>query len=105
MGFVLDGLDTESYDRAYSDRDLVRRIVGYFRPYSRQMALVACMITLDSVAGTAAPILIAKAVDLVAQNPSTPRISPTWSLWFWTCSARCCWSFSWPCGCSPSTPG
>jgi ATP-binding cassette subfamily B protein len=74
MGFVLDGLDTESYDRVYSDRDLVRRIAGYFRPYSRQMALVACMITLDSVTGTAAPILIAKAVDLVAQNPSTGLI-------------------------------
>ncbi len=30
MGFILDGLDTENYDRSYSDRELVRRIVGYF---------------------------------------------------------------------------
>ena len=30
MGFILDGLDTESYDRTYSDRELIRRIVGYF---------------------------------------------------------------------------
>jgi hypothetical protein len=34
MGYVLDGLDTEAYDRNYTDRDLVSRIVGYFRPYT-----------------------------------------------------------------------
>ena len=28
MGFILDGLDTEDYDRQYSDRELVRRIIG-----------------------------------------------------------------------------
>jgi ATP-binding cassette subfamily B protein len=70
MGFVLDGLDTESYDRTYSDRELVRRIVDYFRPYGRQMLLVAVMITLSSMAGTGGPVLIAKALDLVAVNPS-----------------------------------
>ena len=75
MGFVLHGLDTESYDRVYSDRELVRRIASYFRPYSRQMTLVAIMITLNSVTGTAAPILVSRAVDLVAQNPSTGLIS------------------------------
>ena len=34
MGFILDGLDTEAYDRNYSDRELLRRILGYFRPYT-----------------------------------------------------------------------
>jgi len=47
MGFILDGLDTEAYDREYSDRDLLRRIVTYFRPYGRKMALVALMLTLN----------------------------------------------------------
>ena len=32
MGFIMDGLDGEAYDRQYNDRDLVRRIVGYFKP-------------------------------------------------------------------------
>ena len=58
MGFILDGLDTESYDREYSDRDLLRRIVSYFRPYGRKMALVAIMLTLNSVAGSGRPIII-----------------------------------------------
>ena len=47
MGFILDGLDTEAYDRNYSDRELVIRIVGYFRPHARQMVLVALMLVLN----------------------------------------------------------
>ena len=37
MGFILDGLETEAYDRTYSDRELLRRILSYFAPYRRQM--------------------------------------------------------------------
>jgi len=71
MGFILDGLDTEDYDRQYSDRELMRRIVNYFKPYTRQMGLVAVMITLNSVAGTGSPILIARAIDIIAEQPTT----------------------------------
>ncbi|MFQ5813402.1 MAG: ABC transporter ATP-binding protein, partial [Anaerolineae bacterium] len=74
MGFVLDGLDTEAYDREYSDRELLRRIIGYFRPHTRQMILVAVMITLNSAAGTGSPILISKAIDMVAENPSVEAL-------------------------------
>ena len=70
MGFILDGLDTEAYDREYSDRELLRRIMGYFRPHARRMILVAVMIALNSAAGTGGPILISRAIDLVAVNPS-----------------------------------
>ena len=65
MGFVLDGLDTEDYDRNYSDRELLGRIMDYFWPFRRQMILVAIAITLNSAAGSAGPILISKAIDLV----------------------------------------
>ena len=70
MGFILDGLDTEAYDREYSDRELLSRIISYFQPHARQMILVAAMITLNSVAGTGSPILISRAIDMVAENPS-----------------------------------
>ena len=70
MGFILDGLETEVYDRSYSDRELLRRIIGYFRPYARQMMLVAVMISLNSLAGTGGPILIANAIDILARDPS-----------------------------------
>ena len=32
MGFIMDGIDAEAYDRQYSDRQLMRRIGSYFRP-------------------------------------------------------------------------
>ncbi len=70
MPFILDGLDTEAYDRTYSDRELLRRIVSYFRPYTGQMLLAAAMITLNSAAGAGGPILISRAIDLLTRDPS-----------------------------------
>ncbi len=71
MGFILDGLETESYDRQYSDRELLDRIIGYFRPHTRPMILVAVMITLNSVMGALGPIVIAGSVGLLETNPAT----------------------------------
>ncbi|MFP4395977.1 MAG: ABC transporter ATP-binding protein [Anaerolineales bacterium] len=71
MGFILDGLDTESYDRSYSDRELVRRILSYFRPHARRMLIVGAMITLNSIAGSGGPILISRAIDLIKAQPTT----------------------------------
>jgi ATP-binding cassette subfamily B protein len=70
MGFILDGLDTEDYDRQYGDRELLGRIIDYFWPYRRRMIMVALTIAVNSAAGTGGPILISKAIDLVAQAPS-----------------------------------
>ncbi len=70
MAFVLDGLDTEAYDRTYNDRELLSRIIRYFRPYARQMALVAATLTLNSVATTGGPILISRAIDQLLADPS-----------------------------------
>jgi ATP-binding cassette subfamily B protein len=70
MGFILDGLDTESYDRNYSDRELMVRILGYFRPYAGKMALVALMLTLNSAASSGMPILIAKVIDAIGAGAS-----------------------------------
>lgn len=74
MGFILDGLDSESYDRTYSDRELLRRIASYFRPHARAMVVVAIALAFNSLAGTAGPIVIANAIDLLAQRPTTTTI-------------------------------
>jgi ATP-binding cassette, subfamily B, bacterial len=71
MGFILDGLESEAYDRSYSDRALIGRIVDYFRPHARRMLFIALALTLNSVAGTAGPILIARSIDIVTQNRTT----------------------------------
>ncbi len=71
MGFILGGLESEDYDRQYDDKELLTRITGYFRPYGRQMVLVAVMIALNSLAGTGGPILISKSIDIMAEDPTT----------------------------------
>ena len=70
MGFVMDGLDAEAYDRTYGDRELVRRILAYFRPRARTMLLVALMIVLQSAFDTGVPILISRGVSALQGNPS-----------------------------------
>jgi ATP-binding cassette, subfamily B, bacterial len=68
MGFVLDGLEAEDYDRDYSDRDLVRRIQGYFRPQTRRMVVVAGMVTLAALAEAVVPIVVSRGIDALAGN-------------------------------------
>ena len=71
MGFFT-GLDAESYDRTYRDRDLVRRMGAYFRPQVRRLILVSLAILAMSAAGAATPILVAQGVDAMAQQGVGP---------------------------------
>jgi ABC-type multidrug transport system fused ATPase/permease subunit len=64
MGFVMDGLDAEAYDRTYSDRALLRRILRYFKPRGRTMLLVSLMTLLASLLDAALPILISRGIDV-----------------------------------------
>ena len=77
MGFIMDGLDAEAYDRTYSDRDLVRRIAAYFRPHLRRMATVAIAIVLTSLVDTGLPIAISRAIDQLAFDPPLAALIPT----------------------------
>jgi ABC-type multidrug transport system fused ATPase/permease subunit len=64
----MDGLEAEAYDRTYGDRILIRRIIDYFRPHRRTMALVALMVVLASLMETGIPILISGSLDVLAAN-------------------------------------
>ncbi len=69
MGFF-GGLDAESYDRTYDDRQLVRRMVAYFgRHRGRFIAIIAAILTLSGI-NAASPILIARGVDHMARQDS-----------------------------------
>jgi ABC-type multidrug transport system fused ATPase/permease subunit len=63
MGFIMDGLDAETYDREYKDRQLLARIIGYFGPHLPRMGTIAVMIVLNSVMDAAFPFLIARSLD------------------------------------------
>ncbi|MCG8478540.1 MAG: ABC transporter ATP-binding protein/permease, partial [Spirochaetales bacterium] len=71
MAFILDGLDTESFDRTYSDGELIRRIVRYFRPHRPAMVVIALVLTLNSLSDAIAPVIISRAIDMVAARPAT----------------------------------
>jgi len=68
MGFVMDGLDAEAYDRQYGDRALVQRILNYFRPHRKVMIAVAIFIVLNSVMDTVLPIAISSGVNSLAKG-------------------------------------
>ncbi|MBX2797129.1 MAG: ABC transporter ATP-binding protein/permease [Myxococcales bacterium] len=66
MGFVMDGLAAEAYDRTYGDRELLARILRYFRPYIGVMTLVAGAILLTSTVDASLPVMISVGVDRLA---------------------------------------
>ena len=67
MGFVMDGLAGEAYDREYSDRELVGRIGRYFRPYGLIMTIVAVTVFLAAVLDAVLPVLISAGIDRLAE--------------------------------------
>ncbi len=58
-------LDTERYDRQYPDRQLVRRMLDYFRPHKGRLGIVAALLLIISLAGAAQPWIVARGVDLL----------------------------------------
>jgi len=63
MGFLMDDLDPEAYDRTYSDRQLVARILSYFKPQAPKMLVVAATVVLTSLVDTGVPIVISRILD------------------------------------------
>lgn len=65
MGFVMDGLTGEAYDRTYSDAQLMRRITAYFRPFAGLMVFVSLTIFLTAAMDALLPLLISGGIDRV----------------------------------------
>lgn len=74
MGFLMDGLDAEEYDRKYHDRDLVRRIVSYFRPQLPRMAVVSAAVLLTAGVDVLLPIIISRSVDELSQDATASQL-------------------------------
>jgi ATP-binding cassette subfamily B protein len=67
---VFFGLDTEAYDREYSDRELLRRIFRYFAPHRRRVLIVGAVVAGISIIGAAQPIAVSRGLDLLIQHQS-----------------------------------
>ncbi|HEX2993188.1 MAG TPA: ABC transporter ATP-binding protein [Anaerolineales bacterium] len=74
MGFFAR-LNDEKYDRQYSDRELTRRIVEYFKPQTRRLAGALVFVLLLAGVGAALPVVVARIVDLLQGQPSLESIS------------------------------
>jgi ABC-type multidrug transport system fused ATPase/permease subunit len=59
----MDGLDAEDYDRKYTDRELVRRVAGYFARESKRMLIVASAIVAQALVDILLPIYISGSLD------------------------------------------
>ncbi len=75
MGFVLDGLETEAYDRTYSDSTLIRRITAYFQPHRTRMLLILLMVLLQAALQTLLPLAISRGINTLAGIPSPSQIA------------------------------
>ena len=75
MGFF-SGLDTEPYDRQYSDRVLVIRILKYFQPHIKQLLWVGFYLLVIAAAGAAVPLLVSYSVEMLGEDVSSQEI--TW---------------------------
>jgi ATP-binding cassette, subfamily B, bacterial len=74
MGFFA-GLNDEKYDRQYTDRELMRRIFDYFRPQTARLLWVTVLVMLYAGVGAALPVVVARMVDLLREQPSLEAIS------------------------------
>jgi ATP-binding cassette, subfamily B, bacterial len=73
MAAVMRGLEGERYDRTYRDRDLVNRILSYFRPHKGKVWVIVIAVFLMAGIGASVPILIAQSLNSgIDPNASYP---------------------------------
>lgn len=73
MGFFSD-LNTERYDRQYTDRQLLGRILEYFRPHYHRLLVVIVLILVIAGASAATPLIVSRGVDLLDEQ-MTPLVT------------------------------
>jgi ATP-binding cassette subfamily B protein len=74
MGFF-SGLNDEKYDRQYTDRELMRRILEYFQTQRTRLLWVLTLVVVLAGIGAALPVVVARMVDLLKERPSLQAIS------------------------------
>lgn len=68
MAAVMRGLEAEAYDRQYNDKELLDRILGYFRPHRRKVIIISFCVFLMALAGAALPLIVSNSVGVMADG-------------------------------------
>ncbi len=69
MGFF-SGLAAEQYDRQYTDRDLLTRIVENFTPQRKRMIGISLLVMIVALINVATPILISRSLEMLESAPT-----------------------------------
>ncbi len=64
------GLNSEAYDRTYSDRELMRRVAGYFGRDRRRLTWTLVTLLVLAVVSALQPLIVSEGINLLGQTPS-----------------------------------
>ncbi|HET6598123.1 MAG TPA: ABC transporter ATP-binding protein [Anaerolineales bacterium] len=81
MGFF-SGLNDEKYDRQYADRELLRRILAYFKPQTTRLAWATMFVLAYAGIGAALPVVVSRLVDGLEEQSSLQAIGMAWLVVF-----------------------
>jgi ATP-binding cassette subfamily B protein len=90
MAALTRGLEAEKFDRTYSDKALVGRILSYFRPHAVKGVIIIIAISLMAAAGAALPLIIARGLD-TGSDPTTA----TWLVGLVLFTGVSVWGLNW----------
>ena len=68
MAAVMRGLEAEAYDRQYNDKELLRRILNYFRLHRRKVIIITFCVFLMALTGAALPLIVSNSVGVMADG-------------------------------------
>ena len=63
------GLEAEEYDRTYSDKFLLKRIVSFFAPYKRLMLVIIIFLIISSLTTAFQPIMVSLIITNLETTP------------------------------------
>jgi len=64
MGFF-SNLDTEAYDREYSDRELLKRIIQYLSPHLGKVVWISLLLVIIGASSASLPLVVSNSIDLL----------------------------------------
>jgi len=72
MGFF-SGLAAEKYDRQYTDKKLINRMMDYFKTQSRYLVTLGVLILIRSLIEAYSPVIVARGLDQVTGKTISTR--------------------------------